>query len=64
MYVATLLCACVARMTMTVHALARKDYTAEQLNAWAPRQYDAAMGRAGARRRAGKRADVQGTVRY
>jgi putative acetyltransferase len=25
----------------SVHALARKDYTAEQLDAWVPRQYDA-----------------------
>jgi len=27
----------------SVHALACKDYTAEQLDAWAPRQYDAAQ---------------------
>lgn len=27
----------------SVHALACKDYTAEQLEAWAPRQYDAAQ---------------------
>ena len=27
----------------SVHALASKDYTAEQLDAWAPRQYDAAQ---------------------
>ena len=85
----------------SVHALACKDYTAEQLEAWSPRQYEAAQwgervrgsqpwhhptvcrrqsdGRAvfqeewlcgrgasaggGARRRSGKRADVQGIAR-